>query len=199
MREFSHHHAAVVTGHPDRDTATGGIPIDYRQVQERFVHAQGPGGRNLHKEATAVELRLDLKPLSLPPDVLDRLIVLAGKGVTNDGVLIVVSRVHLSQAQNRLAARDRLTALLESAFTPPKRRKPTKPRTRRAGSVASKRAGRRQTARRSGRVTRAAGGGAAGEGRRRTKVVPAPVGLIMRRRSTARSRPRWPVRPEPET
>ncbi len=120
--------------------ATNGISIDRRQVQERFVHAQGPGGRNLHKEATAVELRLDLKPLSLPPDVLDRLIVLAGKGVTNDGVLVVVSRVHISQAQNRKAARERLAVLLESAFTPPKRRKPTKPRKReRLDRVASKR------------------------------------------------------------
>jgi ribosome-associated protein len=132
--------------------ATKGITIDHRQVQERFVHAQGPGGRNLHKEATAVELRLDLNPLSLPLDVLDRLIVLAGKGVTNDGVLVVVSRAHISQAQNRKAARERLAALLESAFTPPKRRKPTKPRTRqRLDRVASKRLRSAvKTARRSG-------------------------------------------------
>ena len=120
--------------------ATKGITIDHRQVQERFVHAQGPGGRNLHKEATAVELRLDLKPLSLPLDVLDRLIVLAGKGVTNDGVLVVVSRVHVSQAQNRKAARARLADLLKRAFTPPRKRKPTKPRKRqRLDRVASKR------------------------------------------------------------
>jgi ribosome-associated protein len=131
---------------------TKGIPIDRRQVQERFVHAMGPGGRNLHREATAVELRLDLKPLSLPPEVLDRLIVLAGKGVTNDGVLVVVSRVHLSQAQNRKAARERLAALLESAFATPKRRKPTKPRTRqRLDRIASKRLRSAvKTARRSG-------------------------------------------------
>jgi ribosome-associated protein len=120
--------------------ATKGITIDHRQVQERFVHAQGPGGRNLHHEATAVELRLDLKPLSLPPDVLDRLIVLAGKGVTNDGVLVVVSRVHISQAQNRKAARAQLADLLKRAFTPPRKRKPTKPRKReRADRLASKR------------------------------------------------------------
>ena len=120
--------------------ATKGITIDHRQVQERFVHAQGPGGRNLHREATAVELRLDLKPLSLPLDALDRLIVLAGKGVTNDGVLVVVSRVHISQAQNRKAARARLADLLKRALTPPAKRKPTKPRKRqRADRLASKR------------------------------------------------------------
>lgn len=120
--------------------ATKGITIDHRQVQERFVHAQGPGGRNLHHEATAVELRLDLKPLLLTPDVLDRLIVLAGKGVTNDGVLVVVSRAHVSQAQNRKAARARLADLMKRAFTPPRKRKPTKPRKRqRADRLASKR------------------------------------------------------------
>jgi ribosome-associated protein len=119
--------------------ATRGITIDHRKVQERFVHAMGPGGRNLDAEATAVELRLDLKPLALPPDVLDRLVVLAGKSVTNDGVLVVVSRVHRSQARNREAARARLAALMARATTPPKKRKPTKPRKRqREDRLASK-------------------------------------------------------------
>jgi len=119
---------------------TRGITIDQRNVQERFVHAMGPGGRNLdNANATAVELRLDLKPLSLPPDVLDRLNLFAGKGLTHDGVLIVVSRVHRSQAKNRKAARERLSALLRRAFTPPKTRKPTRPRKRqREDRLASK-------------------------------------------------------------
>ena len=108
--------------------ATKRITIDHRQVQERFVHAIGPGGRNLNKEATAVELRLDLGTLALPPEMLDRLIVLAGKGVTNEGVLVVVSRVHRSQTKNREAARARLADLLKRATASPKKRKPTKPR-----------------------------------------------------------------------
>jgi len=108
--------------------ATKRIAIDHRQVQERFVHAMGPGGQNLHKEATAVELRLDLNTLSLPPEVLDRLVLLAGRNVTNEGVLVVVSRVHKSQAKNREAARDRLDTLLDRALKTPKRRKTTKPR-----------------------------------------------------------------------
>lgn len=120
--------------------ATKRITIDHRQVQERFVHAIGPGGRNLNKEATAVELRLDLGTLALPPEMLDRLIVLAGKGVTNEGVLVVVSRVHRSQAKNREAARARLAELLKRATTPPKKRKPTKPRkVARQDRLASKR------------------------------------------------------------
>jgi len=119
--------------------ATKGVTIDHRKVQERFVHAMGPGGRNLDAEATAVELRLDLKPLSLPPDVLDRLMVLAGKSVTNDGVLVVASRVHHSQAKNREAARARLALLLQRATTPPKKRKATRPRKRqREDRLASK-------------------------------------------------------------
>jgi ribosome-associated protein len=119
--------------------ASNGIVIDHRKVQERFVHAMGPGGRNLHAEALAVELRLDLKPLSLPPEVLDRLILLAGKNVTNDGVLVVVSRMHRSQALNREAARERLADLLDRAFATPKKRKSTRPRKRvREDRLASK-------------------------------------------------------------
>jgi ribosome-associated protein len=64
----------------------------------------------------------------LPPEVVDRLILLAGRHVTNDGVLIVGSRAHRSQAQNRTAARARLVALLRRAGTPPEKRKPTRPR-----------------------------------------------------------------------
>jgi ribosome-associated protein len=108
--------------------ATKHVAIDHRQVQERFVHAMGPGGRHLNREATVVELRLDLSTVDLPREVLDRLVVLAGKSVTNDGVLVVVSRIHKSQARNREAARERLTELLERAAAPPKRRKTTKPR-----------------------------------------------------------------------
>jgi ribosome-associated protein len=104
------------------------VAIDRRNIQERFVHAMGPAGRNLDHEATAVELRLDLNTLALSREELDRLVILAGKSVTNAGVLVVVSRVHRSQAENRAAARERLDALLQRALKAPKRRKATKPR-----------------------------------------------------------------------
>ena len=108
--------------------ATKRTAIDRRHIQERFVHAMGPAGRNPDHEATAVELRVDLDTLALSREVLDRLIILAGKSVTNAGVLVVVSRVHRSQAENRAAARERLDALLQRALKAPKRRKATKPR-----------------------------------------------------------------------
>jgi ribosome-associated protein len=108
---------------------TDAVVLDDRDVKERFVRASGPGGQNVNKVATAVELRVDIRGSSLPPDVKERLIALAGRHVTTDGILVVVSRVHRSQAQNRGAARARLVALLKRAAKPPKKRKPTTPRT----------------------------------------------------------------------
>jgi ribosome-associated protein len=107
---------------------TDAILLHDRDVRERFVRASGPGGQNVNKVATAVELRVDIRRSSLPPDVKERLIALAGRHVTTDGVLVVDSRAYRSQARNRDAARVRLAALLERAARPPKKRKPTKPR-----------------------------------------------------------------------
>jgi len=73
-------------------------------------------------------LRADIPKSSLPPDVKERLIALAGRHVTTDGVLVLVRQAHGSQAQNRDAARDRLVALLKRAAKPPAKRKPTTPR-----------------------------------------------------------------------
>ena len=109
-------------------TVGNSIVIDERELDERFVRASGPGGQNVNKVATAVELRFNIKESSLPPDVKARLTVLAGHRVNADGVLLIDSREHRTQAQNRDAARARLVALLELAAKRPKRRKPTKPR-----------------------------------------------------------------------
>ena len=106
---------------------TDAIAFDAREIKERVVRATGPGGQNVNKEATAVELRVDIGRSSLPPDVKDRLIALAGRHVTTDGVLVVVGRSLRSQTQNREAAHARLVSLLRRAATPPKKRKATNP------------------------------------------------------------------------
>jgi len=107
---------------------TDTIAIEERELDERFVRASGPGGQNVNKVATAVELRFDVGASSLPADVKHRLIALAGSRLTADGVLLIDSREHRTQAQNREAGRARLVALLQHAAKRPKVRRPTKPK-----------------------------------------------------------------------
>ncbi len=119
---------------------TEDIRIDDREVEERFVRASGPGGQNVNKVATAVELRFDVRRSSLPPRVKERLITLAGHRMTTEGLLLIDSREHRTQERNRSAARARLIALLQQATEPPKTRRPTRTRAgARQKRLASKR------------------------------------------------------------
>jgi ribosome-associated protein len=107
---------------------TSHISIDEREVEESFVRASGPGGQNVNKLATAVQLRFDVRSSpSLPADVRDRLERLAGARLTRNGVLLITAQSHRTQGRNRQDALDRLIDLIRRAAIAPRLRRPTKP------------------------------------------------------------------------
>jgi ribosome-associated protein len=107
---------------------TDTISIDPAELEEAFVRASGPGGQNVNKVATAVQLRFDTASRSLPDDVRTRLRGLAGRRLTADGVIVITAARFRTQARNRQDARERLLELIRrAAAPPPPPRRPTKP------------------------------------------------------------------------
>lgn len=104
------------------------LSIDEREIEESFVRASGPGGQNVNKVSSAVQLRFDARRSpSLPDDVRARLMRLAGSRLTRDGVLIINAQSHRAQARNRAEALGRLVELIRRAAVAPRPRRATKP------------------------------------------------------------------------
>jgi len=107
---------------------TDRISIEERELEERFVRASGPGGQNVNKLSTAVQLRFDVRHSpSLTPDIRLRLERLAGRRLTRDGVLVIMAQRHRTQERNRQDALDRLVELIQEASIAPTPRRPTRP------------------------------------------------------------------------
>jgi ribosome-associated protein len=120
---------------------TDTIAIDESELSESFVRASGPGGQNVNKVSSAVQLRFDARQSpSLPNDVAVRLIRLAGRRATKEGVIVIVAQAHRDQARNRAEARERLFALIRQAAVRPKPRRATKvPRAQKRKRLEGKR------------------------------------------------------------
>ena len=105
-----------------------GIAFDPREIEETFIRASGPGGQNVNKVSSAVQVRLDLRREgSLPEALRARAEILGGRRVTGDGVLVITAQRHRSQDRNRLDAQERIVELLRAAAVRPVLRRDTKP------------------------------------------------------------------------
>jgi ribosome-associated protein len=104
------------------------ISIDESEIEESFVRSSGPGGQNVNKLSTAVQLRFDVRGSpSLPNDVALRLMRLGGRRITKEGVLVLIAQNHRTQERNRAEAQARLIALIQEAAVKPIPRRATKP------------------------------------------------------------------------
>ncbi|HQT39136.1 MAG TPA: alternative ribosome rescue aminoacyl-tRNA hydrolase ArfB [Acidocella sp.] len=119
------------------------LSIDESELEESFITASGPGGQNVNKVATAVQLRFNLTACAtLPPAVKARLATIAGRRLTNDGVIVITANQHRTQLRNRADARERLFEMIREAAIAPIYRKPTRPtlasKTRRLDAKSSR-------------------------------------------------------------
>jgi ribosome-associated protein len=107
---------------------TDTISLNEDEIEESFVRSSGPGGQNVNKLSTAVQLRFDVRGSpSLPNDVAIRLMKLAGKRLTKDGVIVIIAQTNRTQERNRAEARERLVDLIREASVKPVPRRATKP------------------------------------------------------------------------
>jgi ribosome-associated protein len=134
---------------------TANISLDEDEIQESFIRSSGPGGQNVNKVETAVQIRFDARhSKNIPTGIYARLKTLSGQKMTKDGVIVITANEYRSQDRNRKAALERLVALIEQATIVPKHRRPTKPTYSSKLKRLDKKTQRSQTKKNRGRVSK---------------------------------------------